>query len=67
MYPANVTPEKIVRDTEKHIIQVPEQNSELQAILSQTTQPVVDTNVCLLRDSPFRILRVSVINRRLSV
>lgn len=30
-------------------------NSELQAILTET----VDQEVCLLRDSPFRILRVS--------
>lgn len=32
-------------------------NSELQAILTQT----IDQEVCLLRDSPFRILRVSFI------
>lgn len=42
-------------NTQTVISDIPNDNSELQAILTQT----VDQEVCLLRDSPFRILRVS--------
>lgn len=37
----------------------PNENSELQAILSQQA----DAGLCLLRDSPYRILRVSNLNK----
>lgn len=35
-----------------------ENNDELQAILTQQA----DSGICLLRDSPFRILRVRLLN-----
>lgn len=57
----SVSPLVIARNDAAHNVarSANEKSSELQAILTQQT----DTGVCFLRDSPFRILRVSYCGR----